>query len=170
MFNKKNKKGQIGETVTWVVATIIIIVILKTYPKTSDLNILKTLHIYKMAKAKKAKPKKKAKPRKKAAPKKKAVKKPKVAKKQVVKEEKVQGKAVGKITHYFGHINVAVVALTGTLKAGDKIRVKGATTDFEQKVDSMQIEHEPVDSAGKGKAVGLKIKGKVRDNDVVYVL
>ncbi len=86
------------------------------------------------------------------------------------KEEKVEGRLVGKITHYFGHVDVAVVELTGTLRVGDKIRVKGATTDFEQKVDSMQIEHKQVKEAGKGDAVGMKVKGKVRDNDKVYVL
>ncbi len=106
-----------------------------------------------------------------AKEKKKTTKKPEKAKpKEEVKEEKIEGKEVGKITHYFGHIGVAVVELTGPLKIGDKIRVKGATTDFEQKVDSMQIEHEKVDKAGKGDAVGLKVKGKVRDNDKVYVL
>jgi putative protease len=115
-----------------------------------------------MAKAKKPKAKPKAK--KKAKPKAEKVKK------QVKEEEKVEGKEVGKITHYFGNISVAVVELSGALKVGDKIRIKGATTDFTQEVGSMQIEHENVETAGKGDAVGLKVKDKVRDNDKVYVL
>ena len=125
----------------------------------------------KPAKRKATKKPVKRKATKKAKPKakKKATKKT-VKKKEAVQVEKVQGKAVGKITHYFGHIDVAVVELTGTLKVGDKVRVKGATTDFEQKIASMQIEHDKVTSAGKGKAIGMKVKGKVRDNDVVYVL
>ena len=85
------------------------------------------------------------------------------------KEENL-GREVGKITHYFGNIGVAVVELTDTLKLGDKIRVKGATTDFEQEVESMQIEHKDVEKAEKGQAVGLKVKEKVRDNDKVYVV
>ncbi|MAE42605.1 hypothetical protein CMO93_02445 [Candidatus Woesearchaeota archaeon] len=54
-------------------------------------------------------------------------------------EEKIPGKEVGKVTHYYTNIGVAVVELTGALKVGDKIRIKGATSDFEQTVDSMQI-------------------------------
>ena len=80
------------------------------------------------------------------------------------------GREVGKITHYFDKIGVAVVELTDSLKVGDKIRVKGATTDFEQEVESMQIEHEEVKEAEKGQAIGLKVKEKVRVNDKVYVV
>ena len=57
-------------------------------------------------------------------------------------------KLIGKITHYFTNIGVAVVEITAAgLKAGDKIHVRGATSDFEQAVDSMQVEHENVDKA-----------------------
>jgi len=56
------------------------------------------------------------------------------------------------------------------LKAGDKIRIKGATTDFEQKVESMQIEHEKVNEAKAGKSIGLKVKDHVREHDKVYKL
>ncbi len=80
------------------------------------------------------------------------------------------GREVGKITHYFDKIGVAVVELTDSLKAGDKIRIKGNTTDFEQEIESMQIEHEEVEEAGKGQAIGLKVKDKVRNNDKVYVV
>lgn len=85
------------------------------------------------------------------------------------KEEKKEGKAVGKIAHYFDQINVAVVEISGKLKVGDKIRIKGTTTDFEQKVDSMQIEHEQVKEAKKGDAVGMKVADRVRPNDLVYM-
>jgi len=82
---------------------------------------------------------------------------------------KEEGKLIGKITHYFSHIEVAVVDLSGTLKEGDTIRIVGGeNTDFTQTVDSMQIEHEKVKSAKKGDFVGLKFKEKVREGYKVY--
>ena len=75
---------------------------------------------------------------------------------------------VGKIAHFFSKINVAVVELTDTLSVGDRIRIQGPTTDFEQTVDSMQIEHAIVKTATKGQSVGLKVKDKVREKDTVY--
>ena len=79
-------------------------------------------------------------------------------------------KLVGRITHYFPKINVAVVELLDTLKVGDVIHIKGATTDFEQTVDSMQIEHEQVEQADKGQAIGLKVKDRIREGDEVYLI
>jgi putative protease len=61
-----------------------------------------------------------------------------------------------------------VVELEGTLKVGDTIAVKGPTTDFEQKVDSMQIEHANVPKAEAGQSIGLKMAERVRETDVVY--
>jgi len=84
--------------------------------------------------------------------------------------EEVEGKEVGRITHYFDKIGVAVVELNGNLKVGDKIKIKGATTDFEQEVESMQVEHESVKEAKKGQAIGLKVNEKVRINDRIYVI
>jgi len=75
---------------------------------------------------------------------------------------------IGKVTHYFSKINVAVVKLTDALAVGDKILIKGATTDIEQNVASMQIEHENVNAARRGQSVGLKVEGRTRPNDVVY--
>ncbi|MGB2629656.1 MAG: EF-Tu/IF-2/RF-3 family GTPase [Candidatus Omnitrophota bacterium] len=75
---------------------------------------------------------------------------------------------IGKITHYFGHISVGIIKLSDTLKVGDKIRVKGHTDDFEQVVDSMQIEHANVTEAKAGDAVGIKVAGKVHPHDKVY--
>ena len=75
---------------------------------------------------------------------------------------------VGKITHYFGKIEVGIIELSKPLKVGDTIHVKGGTTDFEQGVDSIQIEHEQVEKAKKGDVIGLKVKEKVREEDEVY--
>src|SRR3989338_7040905 len=106
----------------------------------------------------------------------KVVKKPRQEKKQkkkiIAKKQKQEyiGKEVGKITHYYTDISVGVIDLSDTLKAGDKIRIKGATTDFEQKVESMQIEHEKVNEAKAGKSIGLKVKDHVREHDKVYKL
>jgi len=83
-------------------------------------------------------------------------------------EEELQ--EVGKVTHFFSKIGVAVVDLTATLSVGDRIRIQGPTTDFEQTVDSMQIEHENVKTAKKDQSVGLKVKERVRENDTVYKL
>jgi len=77
-------------------------------------------------------------------------------------------KLIGKITHYFGNIGVGVIELSGALKVGDKIRIKGGTTDFEQVVDSMQVEHQNIDAAKAGDAAGLKVADKVRTGDEVY--
>lgn len=77
---------------------------------------------------------------------------------------------VGKVTHYFSKIGVGAITLSGELKLGDRIKIKGATTDFEQLVGSMQIEGRPVEQAGPGDSIGLKVKEKVREGDVVYRL
>ncbi|MFH1822500.1 MAG: hypothetical protein ABH830_02250 [Patescibacteria group bacterium] len=84
--------------------------------------------------------------------------------------KKIKGKLVGRISHLFGQIGVGVIDLTGSLKVGDEIRIKGATTDLEQTVDSMQVDKKPVEKAGKGKSIGLKVSDKVRVGDEVYKL
>ncbi len=78
-------------------------------------------------------------------------------------------KKVGEISTYFTHVGVAAIKLSGGLKVGDKIHIKGHTTDFEQKVDSMQIEREKVSKAKKGDHIGIKVKEKVRPNDKVFL-
>jgi putative protease len=75
---------------------------------------------------------------------------------------------VGKITHFFSKISVAVIELKASLKVGDTIVVKGPTTDFEQLVDSMQIEHDNVAQAEAGQSIGLKVVQRVRETDIVY--
>jgi len=82
----------------------------------------------------------------------------------------VKGKKVGKVNHYFTKIGVVVIELTDTLKVGDKIRIKGATSDFEQTVDSMRIEQDVIEEGKKGQSVGLKVKEHARTNDIVYKL
>lgn len=76
-------------------------------------------------------------------------------------------KQVGVVAHFYGGISVAVVDITDTLKVGDEVRFKGATTDFTVKVDSMQIEHKDVEEAKKGQSIGMKVPEKVRDKDIV---
>ncbi len=77
---------------------------------------------------------------------------------------------LGVITHYYTKLGVAVVELTDTLKKGDKIHIKGATSDFTQKVDSMQIEHKEVEEAKKGQGIGMKVKEHARQHDKVFVV
>jgi putative protease len=75
---------------------------------------------------------------------------------------------IGKITHFFPKISVAVIELTAPLAVGDTIAVKGPTTDFEQVVESMQIEHKNVQRAEAGQSIGLKVDQRVREKDKVY--
>ncbi len=76
---------------------------------------------------------------------------------------------IGLITHFFGKVGAGIINLTdGELKVGDKIHIKGHTSDFEQVVESMQIEHKDVQDAKKGAQVGIKVKEHVREHDVVY--
>jgi putative protease len=80
-----------------------------------------------------------------------------------------EGKLVGKITHYFSNIEVAVIDLVSPLKQGDEIRVIGGeSTDFNQKVDSMQVEHKAVKTAKKGDSVGMKVNEKVHEGYKVF--
>ena len=77
---------------------------------------------------------------------------------------------VGKVTHYFTKIGVAVIELEDELRIGDEISIEGATTRLRQKVTSMEIEHKKVDVAKAGESVGLKIMERVRVGDIVYKL
>ena len=78
---------------------------------------------------------------------------------------------IGRIEKYYSRLGVAVVELTGDpLRLGDIIRVRGATTDFEQPVESMQIEHAQVNQAEAGQCVALQVIAKARLHDVVYKL
>lgn len=80
-----------------------------------------------------------------------------------------EGKLVGRVSHYFGGIGVAVIEVSDTLKVGDEIRIVGGVdTDFTQIIDSMEIEHEKIKSAKKGDSIGLKVKEKVREGYKAY--
>jgi translation elongation factor EF-1alpha len=79
-------------------------------------------------------------------------------------------KEIGTISTFFSHVGVAAIKLSGKLKVGDKIHVKGHTTDFEQKVGSMQIENKKVSEAKKGDHIGIKVDEKVRPNDKVFLV
>jgi len=75
---------------------------------------------------------------------------------------------VGRVTHYFGRIGVAVLELTGELKTGDTVMILGRTTDLTQHVESMEIEHHKIQAAGPGMEVALQVPEPVRSGDKVY--
>lgn len=76
---------------------------------------------------------------------------------------------IGAVSHYWGKIGVAGVDITdGELAVGDEIRIRGATTDFTQIVESMQIDMQNIEKAQKGDSIGLKVDRKARDGDEVY--
>lgn len=75
---------------------------------------------------------------------------------------------IGEVEDYFSRIGVIALTLADSLSIGDTIHVKGHTTDLTQRVDSMQIEHQPVQNAKKGDSVGIKVNDKCRKGDVVY--
>ncbi len=79
-----------------------------------------------------------------------------------------EGKLIGKVTHYFGNIGVAVIELSDTLKVGDTIRIVGGETDFTQAVESMEVEHQKVEEAKTGESIGLRVEQKVREGYKVY--
>ncbi|KPJ60814.1 MAG: hypothetical protein AMJ46_04955 [Latescibacteria bacterium DG_63] len=81
-----------------------------------------------------------------------------------MKEEKV-----GVVSHYFDKISVAAIRLTnGSLSVGDRIHIKGHTSDFEQAIESIQIEHDSVEKADKGADIGVKVTQKAREHDEVF--
>jgi translation initiation factor IF-2 len=76
---------------------------------------------------------------------------------------------IGKISDYFRKIGVAAIEITqGTLSVGDTIHIQGHTTDLTQVVESMQIEHQNVQTVKAGDSIGIKVKDHVRDHDKVY--
>lgn len=79
-------------------------------------------------------------------------------------------KKIGEITHYYSNIGVGIIMLSGTLKVGDTIRILGATSDLEQPVEEIQMDHKSIEKAGKGKEIGIKVEDKVRNGDEVYII
>jgi putative protease len=79
------------------------------------------------------------------------------------------GKRIGVVTHYFGQVSVAIVRLeSGTLRVGDMIHIRGHTTDFKQKVESLQVDHAPATEVGPKDDFGLKVVEHAREHDVVF--
>lgn len=77
---------------------------------------------------------------------------------------------VGTITHYYTDLEVGIIKLSGTLSVGDSIKIEGATTDFEQTVPQMEIDHKKVEEAGPEDEVGIKVNEKVRGGDEVFLI
>lgn len=75
---------------------------------------------------------------------------------------------IGRVTHFYNRICVAVLELSDRLEIGDVIRIRGRSTDFTQEVKSLEIEHEKVQSVGPGAEVALEVLKRVRRNDAVY--
>jgi translation elongation factor EF-1alpha len=75
---------------------------------------------------------------------------------------------IGRVTHFYPKASVAIVELISSLKKGDKILVRGSTTKIEQIIDSMESEHAQVLMAEPGKPIGVRVNGRVRENDIVY--
>ena len=77
---------------------------------------------------------------------------------------------VGKVTHYYSHLGIGIIEMEhGKLRIGDTVHIKGHTTNFEQVVDSMQIEYQNIQEAEPGQIIGLKVREMVRVNDHVYL-
>ena len=87
-----------------------------------------------------------------------------------VKVETLPGERIGVVTHYFSHLAVAVLRLDQgvNLRVGERIHIRGHTTDFGQRVDSLQVEHQPVMEVGATDDFGIKVIDHARENDVVY--
>ena len=76
---------------------------------------------------------------------------------------------IGVVEHFFTNVSVAAIRITdGELKIGDTIHIVGAHTDFTQKIESMEIDRNPVQSVKTGDDVGIKVKDRVREHDIVY--
>ena len=80
-----------------------------------------------------------------------------------------QGERIGVVTHYYSHLAVAIVRLeSGTLRVGDVIHIRGHTTDFIQKVESLEVNHAPLTEVGPNEEFGLKVVEHVREHDAVF--
>jgi hypothetical protein len=79
------------------------------------------------------------------------------------------GERIGVVTHYYSHLSVATLRLeSGTLRVGDVIHIRGHTTDFSQRVGSLEVNHAPATEVGPNDDFGLKVVGHVREHDVMY--
>jgi len=95
--------------------------------------------------------------------------KPAAKRKPVARAKKtIKEPVVGVVTHYFPHVNAAVVLMKKELTVGDTVRIKGHTTDFTQQAASIQIDRQPITTAKKGQEIGLMVNSRVRQHDKVY--
>lgn len=95
----------------------------------------------------------------------------KIAKKKAVKKSVKKDKAekpIGAVTHFYNHIKVAVIKFKTAFKSGGEVHFRGATTDFKQKLASMQYDHKQIAVAKKGQGVGVKVAKRVREGDLVF--
>lgn len=97
-------------------------------------------------------------------------KKPAAAKKKKARSSGGAAKPVGKIIHFYNHISVAIIKFNTKIKIGARLEFKGATTDFSDMLKSMQYDHKPIVIAPKGKEIGVKVKKRVREGDLVYLV
>jgi hypothetical protein len=88
--------------------------------------------------------------------------------KQAEVRVKPSGKLIGEVTHFYSGINVAIAKFKEPVKVGEAVHFFGATTDFTEKIASMQYDHKDISEAIKGREVGIKVDGKVREGDEVY--
>jgi hypothetical protein len=109
---------------------------------------------------------------KKKTTKKRVVKKKIVAKKKITKKSKPKvekaNKPIGTVTHFYNEISVAIIRFKEPVSLGTVLHFKGATTDFQHPVTSMQFDHQPIAKAPKGKQIGIKVKKRVRTGDTVH--
>ena len=101
----------------------------------------------------------------------KRLKKAKKTKKSKPKARPKQAKAkkpIGKVMHFYTNIGVAIIKFNTKVRIGTKLHFKGATTDFADTPKSMQYDHKPIATAPKGKQIGIKVKKRVREGDLVY--
>jgi hypothetical protein len=75
---------------------------------------------------------------------------------------------IGRVTHYYSHLSVAVLSLTDSLKLGDRIRILGHSTDFTQRITSMEVEHHGILWVKPGDHVAVKVIQPVHEHDIIY--
>jgi putative protease len=85
-----------------------------------------------------------------------------------VARTKPKTKLIGQVTHFYGGISVAIIKFNEPVKVGEMVQFFGATTDFKEKIASMQYNHKDIQQAQKNQEVGIKVEGKVREGDEVY--
>lgn len=86
------------------------------------------------------------------------------------KKKSKDPKPAGVVTHFFSNLSVAIVKFNTKVSVGEKIHFKGATTDFSEKISSMQYDHKPISFAKKEQEVGIKVSEKVREDDEVFLI